>query len=69
MHRNDRDVGTCGQFGQCIMIGAVQAIDPLLALSVRYGPVAGNNRPVVKLHDQGRIVLSPVRVNHQPRKV
>jgi hypothetical protein len=57
-----------GQRGHRIVVGAVVALEPALALLRRHRVVSGNDRAVVELADQGRIFLAPVGIDQQARE-
>jgi hypothetical protein len=50
------------------VIGSVEQVQPPFDLGGIGVAVGGDDRAVVDLHQQGRIILAPVGVDHQPRE-
>ena len=51
------------------MIGAVEPVEAALDVVRRGVAIAGNDGAVIEAHHQGRIILAPVWVDHEARKV
>ena len=67
--RDDDRAVVGGEIGQNCMIGAITAIEaPGDIVRVRV-PIGWDDRPVIEAHDQGWIILAPVRINHEPREI
>ncbi len=58
-----------GKAGIGGVIGAIEAVKPVLDPSRRDVAIRGDDGAIVKLHHQGRVILAPVRVDHQAREV
>ena len=56
------------QPGKGGVIGAVKAVQPPFRLFHADRAVGRNDRAVIQFHYQRRVILAPVRVDHQPRE-
>ena len=69
VHRDDHGIGAApGKGGIGGVIGPVQPVEPFFAHRRVRVAVAGDDRAVIEAHEERRVVLAPVRVDHQPRE-
>lgn len=58
-----------GKLGIGGMIGPIKPRKPLFDPVRIQIPIGRNDRAVIKPHHQGRVILAPVRINHQTREI
>ena len=67
---HDHRIGAArGQLRQCGVIGAVAAVEPLLQRLGAGMAIGGNDRAVVKLHQQRWVIFAAVRIDHKAREI
>ena len=57
-----------GEAGDLGVVGAIKRIQATGAFGGIGGAIALDHSAIIKLHQQGRVILAPVWVDHQPRK-
>lgn len=70
MDRHDHPLRMQGRKAR--VSGVIGAVEPIQTLFHPCGSdvaVGRDDRSVIKLHDEGRVILTPVGVNHQAAKV
>ena len=65
MHRNDDSVGQAGHTLQRLMIGAVEAFQPALALACVETHIAGDQMPISDLHNECGIVEPAIGIDQE----